>query len=820
MGARIRTTIIATITTTILLTSGLAQAASTPPVKEVETARFGWEVDKTTKGNICTVASKDECQRGQPSEEPDGFIRSVNLAGAPNGNIYVTDAGNARIDELEPDGKFVLMFGRKVNVGGNDLCTATETSNCRAGETGTGPGEFMETSTGISVDQASGDVYVAESSVELGYVDRVQEFTPSGQFVLEIGSKVNSKGSNLCTITELASCIAPKPAALPESGAFDFENGVHGILVVGGPEDLLYVGDEHRVQEFDAKAGATNGDYVREISLSSISNEPRAQVQSLAVGSNGHVYVEYPAGTESIREFESDGTPLGSFATGFVHGIAVDPSGRLAVSESFEGVPRGSLYEEVESQPGQRELHLVTRFGGHGTESFSFGPNGTMFAAFGSPSSAHPELGEEVVSYVPMHVGGLEVGAAMCAAGPDKGTDATVRCNVPGSVDPWGVPGTEVWVQWGLTPLFGAQTSKQSVGTIKNEGEEETPVPVSGSLEGARPNERLYYRLAGEDAHVTAPEEPLSSLTREVTTESVPPRVVGEQVAAFQTPTSLDFFGSINPENTTTSYGFQYAPEADCDQSKLAEGKPLGEACTNVGQSATSESAEYGPIGVALEATGLAPATVYRYRMFATNEVGQQALNEAGGAQIPEATFETLPAPAVSALTEGYEDLTATSATIRGSVNPDGEMSTYTFELGVDKGAATQFVPVLTASAGSSTTPESHSVVLTGLQPGTTYAYRIAGQFGDGTAPGSLAIGEARTFTTLGLPATLSSPAALPLLALPPIQFPKATPAVAKCKKGYTRDKRGKCVKTKPKKKKSHKTRKSSNRRHRARGRH
>lgn len=88
------------------------------------------------------------------------------------------------------------------------------------------------------------------------------------------------------------------------------------------------------------------------------------------------------------------------------------------------------------------------------------------------------------------------------------------------------------------------------------------------------------------------------------------------------------------------------------------------------------------------------------------------------------------------------------------------------------------------------------SLKLTGLQPGTTYAYRIEISSGYGTS-----YGVPVTFTTAGLPTALASPTPLGMLPIPPIKFPTQSKAAPKCKHGFTRNKQGKCVKVKPKKK-------------------
>jgi hypothetical protein len=181
------------------------------------------------------------------------------------------------------------------------------------------------------------------------------------------------------------------------------------------------------------------------------------------------------------------------------------------------------------------------------------------------------------------------------------------------------------------------------------------------------------------------------------------------------------------------------------------------------------ESPAYGSIGTTLEATGLQPATTYRYRLYAVNKEGEPAVNATGGKPVPEGEFETAPAPVLRATTGASSALSATSATISGAVDPDGPPATYTFELGIYNGANTQFGIVFSGLAGASVRPVEETLDLSGLQPGTTYAYRIKVASGYGTAMGATA-----TFTTTGLPEVLVVQTALAQLPVPSIVFPAA----------------------------------------------
>lgn len=94
--------------------------------------------------------------KDQPTEHPLEFYGPRDVAVDAQGNIYVTDTGNKRVQKLDPQGKFLQAFG-----GG-----------------GSGQGQFQEP-IGIAVD-AQGNVYVADT-----WNHRVQKLSGDGKFIAQ-----------------------------------------------------------------------------------------------------------------------------------------------------------------------------------------------------------------------------------------------------------------------------------------------------------------------------------------------------------------------------------------------------------------------------------------------------------------------------------------------------------------------------------------------------------------------------------------------------------------------------------------------------------
>jgi hypothetical protein len=288
-----------------------------------------------------------------------------------------------------------------------------------------------------------------------------------------------------------------------------------------------------------------------------------------------------------------------------------------------------------------------------------------------------------------------------------------------------------------------------------------------------------------------SPAEHLSGEELSALTSLVPVKFVGQPGVSFVRSFSAVMTGELNPENAKAEYFFEYgSPQALAGCS----GGAIAEDCAGVARTEALESKAYRRIGATLEATGLQPGTEYEYRLSAVSENANQTEKHISvGSTLGTFTTEGQPEPVAS--TGGASAIGADTATISGAADPMGEATTYAFELGLYNGADTQYGTVLTGSAGAGIGPVEETFALAGLQPGTTYAYRISVQSAYVRDESHTSYGEAMLFQTMGLSGP-PGPSPVAQLAFPNgLRFPQ--PSKPACKHGFARDKHGVCVKTK-----------------------
>jgi hypothetical protein len=189
-------------------------------------------------------------------------------------------------------------------------------------------------------------------------------------------------------------------------------------------------------------------------------------------------------------------------------------------------------------------------------------------------------------------------------------------------------------------------------------------------------------------------------------------------------PTSASVAGTVDPHGTATKWYFEFGLSTNAD---------FGSTSAVADTAATS-----GDDNVTATLAGLSPATSYHYRLVATNAGGTSY----GGTGI----FNTSAAPSV--VTAAASQLTASSATLNGLVNPEALSTKWYFEYGSTT-AYGSTTPAKTLTANPNISKVSAAV--TGLAPQATYHYRLVATSSAGTT-----YGVDFTLTT-GLPVTINS---------------------------------------------------------------
>lgn len=178
--------------------------------------------------------------------------------------------------------------------------------------------------------------------------------------------------------------------------------------------------------------------------------------------------------------------------------------------------------------------------------------------------------------------------------------------------------------------------------------------------------------------------------------------------------------GVVNPEGVQASYRFEYGTEESYGGSGPEEEAGAGSADV--------------PASSLLE--GLEPNTTYHYRLSASNTLGSNFGEDE--------TFTTSPTPpVVDGQAPFASAITATTATLHGTVDPRNSPSTYHFNYGTST-AYTSTAPNPDAQGGAAG-EEQVSTTISGLAPSTTYHFQVVADNGTG---GPVA-GEDGTFTTL-----------------------------------------------------------------------
>jgi hypothetical protein len=219
------------------------------------------------------------------------FEQPKDIAHDSQGNLYVLDAGNYRVQKFNSDGEFMFAWGSE----------------------GNNPGEFSDYTTALEIDQ-NDNVYIVDN-----FYDKVQKFNSDGEFVSLIANNETGDG------------VLNQPSDI----AF-------------GPDGSIYISDYVVWTDPVIKKYDSNGAYISNWSGASTTAGKFESSPTITVGLSGEVYT-YDEYNRTIAKF-SGGTlqsqwslptpdgDLGPLSTNSGSKLYIDSANKIYVAENLYGL--------------------------------------------------------------------------------------------------------------------------------------------------------------------------------------------------------------------------------------------------------------------------------------------------------------------------------------------------------------------------------------------------------------------------------------------------------------------------------------------------
>lgn len=389
--------------------------------------------------------------------------------------------------------------------------------------------------------------------------------------------------------------------------------------------------------------------------------------------------------------------------TGNVAGLAVDPSTHLLYVNMFVSVFGGKPQPAV----------------------VVYTPDGEPFNEFGSetgragivvdPLNHYVYVGDE--TKVDVFAPGATLSPPTASTGEAKDISAS-KATLTGLVDPEGQPVTECEFEWGSGSAFD-----KSVPCDIDPGSGSGDVAVSAEITGLLPGQEYYFRIfTSNDSGEAKSIRPANFFTPQ-------PPTVGSPNVTNVTHDSAELGAVVNPKGFDASYYFEYG-------TTTAYGAKVPFPDGDAG-SGTDD------IAVSASISGLSADTVYHWRIVVQSSQGT--------ASLPDQTFLTF--GGARAETTGSPIRTATTALLQGRILPNGASTTYYFEYGAEGSCSTSACTALPKRSAGAGDPRFVAEQIEGLEPNTTYHYRV---IAESTLSGGPVVGGDMAVTTRASGAALS----------------------------------------------------------------
>ena len=524
-----------------------------------------------------------------------------------SGSVYVADSAEGAVDVFSDAGSYE---GKITGAGSPDGSFF-------------GPEEEEGNVSAVGVDQASGDLYVAEGERHvIAQFDATGEWlgwitaAPSGSLGEPAGVAIGPDGDVYVadaaahTVNVFGPGVLVPDAATGRASRLGKTTAVLGGVVDGDGEVAKYHfewGETDAYGSDTASANTGTGEEKVSAELSGLIAGRSYHYRLVAENENGAnigtdrefttVAAVEGVSTDSVQDLEpTEATVTGSLEPDGTDAHYVFEWGTTTdYGEQTESVDAGSGTETVAARARLTGLSPNTIYHYRIAASNSFGSTAGEDESF--TTSGPPEITHESASGI---------------------THETATLNA--RLDPGGLE-TEYHFQYGESTSYGSDTptAKLAAG--------DTPDAISAPLTGLKIGTIYHYRLVATNSAGATYE-------RDQVFQAVPPALIEDTSASEVKATAATLQAQIDPLGLETTYYFQYGTEPcsaspeSCTDIPAAPGEAIGAA--NAAQQVSQSLGE------------LRPSTTYHYRVIAVNSLGT--------AEGPEQTLTTPPGQAPFAL--------------------------------------------------------------------------------------------------------------------------------------------------------------------------
>lgn len=544
---------------------------------------FGYDVvesgpdDNGTGYEVCK-AGVDVCKAGLPGAGPgqvgarqNGELAAESIAvGPPDGNpaagtVFLADRFNQRVSTYNLDGSSPGSFGSSaVFATGNPDAVAVDSRGIVYATNGTpvfGASEIVRYDTTNADGEGVG--FLAPLTDPSNEIQQVKVTASAGEYRLSFeGESIVDLPYN-ASASEIQSALAALPAIGP--GNIQVNLGIDGAFTFTGA--LAHT----NVPQLVASNGTTplSGGSVEVTTLHQGTNGPLTSEGALAVepdpdGAGPKTDVLYGAGSGTVQQFGPANPP----------GLATPPSAADELHGSSSGIV-GSV-SAIAIEPSMGRIYEAANKR-QGSSNISGGGPGVYVLDNTSP--VLPTASLDSISNIAAH---------------------SAEANA--TIDPNGPPATSYHLEYSTDGTHWQSTPEMALGS------QETPQAVAITLDppagGLQANTLYHVRLVA----VRNLTEPLVTSELTFTTSGAAP-LAETTGSPIRTSTTALLDARMDPQNTASSFHFEYGSEGPCDSSLCAATAPQAAGSAGVYEL------------VSQQVEGLEPDTTYHYRVVADNGV-------------------------------------------------------------------------------------------------------------------------------------------------------------------------------------------------------